>query len=457
MPYHVDIVVLSNLSKDWGPNVDVVVGLPQRNPYTLPFGHKNILSERVNDYDLFIYSEDDILISRRNIDAFLAATQVLHQNELAGFVMAETGADGTQFFDVLHSFFHWDPSSVGVRGEYTVAQCTNEHSACFILTQEQLRRAIASGGFLVRPHVGKYDLREAAATDPYTQCGFRKMMCVSHLQEFTVLHLPNNKCASAPWEIDSVFRQQIRSLLDLEKSGYPSTLLIDPETKVPLRRWSKSYYEPCRMDMVSLIPSGARRLLSLGCGFGYTEEHLVKQGIRVVGLPLDSVIAACAEDKGVEVVHGSFETAREKLVHERFDCLLVSNMLHLVPCPVEVLRSFTQLLAPGGTVIVGVPNFSYLPTVWYRLWRHPHFRDLGDYQRSGLHTTTKRIVRDWFRRSDLKFGRVVWPEPAPDLYPPQLGPLQHVWRRARRRLWRLAAPVMASELIAMGTRVKNDG
>jgi len=67
MPFDVDIVVLSNLHKDLGSEVELVaVDLQGRDPWTLPFAHKEILASRLNDYDLFIYSEDDTLITERN-------------------------------------------------------------------------------------------------------------------------------------------------------------------------------------------------------------------------------------------------------------------------------------------------------------------------------------------------------------------------------------------------------
>jgi hypothetical protein len=46
MPHNVDLVVLSNISKQWGPDVEVVVRLPGKDPHTLPFGHKKIFAER---------------------------------------------------------------------------------------------------------------------------------------------------------------------------------------------------------------------------------------------------------------------------------------------------------------------------------------------------------------------------------------------------------------------------
>src|SRR5580704_4490159 len=93
MPFDVDIVVLSNVSKEVAPGVEVVVvNLRGKDPWSLPFPHKKIFADRQSGYDLFIYSEDDVLISERNIKAFLKACSVLPEDEIPGFFRFERGA-----------------------------------------------------------------------------------------------------------------------------------------------------------------------------------------------------------------------------------------------------------------------------------------------------------------------------------------------------------------------------
>ena len=191
MPFDVDIVVLSNLNKQIAPDVEVLVGLPNKNPWSLPFAHKKLFVDRLERYDLFVYSEDDILITENNLRAFLAASAAFRQDELPGFLRIEYGTNGAVNYPDVDWYFHWDPTSIGTRGRYTVARFTNEHAACYVLKRDQLRQAIRSGGFLVKPHEWKYDLLCTAATDPYTQCGFTKLIPISHLDEFTVHHLSN--------------------------------------------------------------------------------------------------------------------------------------------------------------------------------------------------------------------------------------------------------------------------
>jgi 2-polyprenyl-3-methyl-5-hydroxy-6-metoxy-1,4-benzoquinol methylase len=440
MRREVDLVVLTNLPKDLGPDVRVKVGLPNNDPHCLPFAHKRVLADGADQYDLFIYTEDDILISERNIDAFLRATEILPENEIAGFVHAESDQEGNVFYDPPHAHFHWAPDSVCARGEYTFAYYTNEHSACYILTQKQLKRAIASGRYLVEPYVGRYNLACSASTDPYTQCGFKKLVCVSHLDDFTVRHLPANKWEERPYRAAAEFHRQIQALMALPGNSRPRELLFQPETKLVIGRWSKDYYEPCRHDLLGHLPSDARSVLSIGCGYGSTEEELVKKGIRVAGIPMDSVIASCAEAKGVEIVYGDFKTVREKLAGERFDCILFSNVLHLVRDPHSVLSSFAELLATKGVVIASVPNLVHLPTMLRRLLRHSHYKDIGTYERAGLHAANERMVRRWFEQSRLMIEK--WVRVVPQEY-----------RSAERWTFGLANSLWAEEFIAIGKRL----
>ena len=86
MSYDIDIAVLSNTPKDLPPWIEVRVGLPSSNPWSHPFAHKELFANRVNDYELFIYSEDDTLITQRNIEAFLEVLTGVDQDMLRVFI-----------------------------------------------------------------------------------------------------------------------------------------------------------------------------------------------------------------------------------------------------------------------------------------------------------------------------------------------------------------------------------
>jgi 2-polyprenyl-3-methyl-5-hydroxy-6-metoxy-1,4-benzoquinol methylase len=400
MPFDVHPVLLTNVPKNLGEKVEVVVQPPTGDPWSFPFPHKKMMADHADDYDLFIYSEDDTLITEKNIDAFLKATEVLRDNEIAGFIRSERGADGQAYFSTAHYHFHWDPISVVSRSGQTFAFFTNEHSACFILTRDQLKRAIDSGGFLVKPHQEKYDLLVSAATDPYTQCGFRKLINISRFEDFVLPHLPNKYVGKLGLR-DAEMYTQLRAIEAIQAGTRSSAVLFNTETRVGQSKWSKSYYEPVRQDILDLIPAGTKRLLSFGCGWGEMEAELGRKGIQVTALPLDSVIGACAEARGVRTVNGDTQLALAKLSREQFDCVLATDSLHRFLKPEELLKSFSELLSPGGVIVATVPNLTELG-VWMRRIRHdPTTLNLGSFASAGIHQASRGMIRGWFEKAGL--------------------------------------------------------
>jgi 2-polyprenyl-3-methyl-5-hydroxy-6-metoxy-1,4-benzoquinol methylase len=399
MEFQVDIIVFSNVSKQVPAGVRLVVGLPNKDPWSLPFAHKSELAIRASEYDLFIYSEDDILITERNIRAFLGLSAHLTKGEIAGFLRYELTGDGRKSFPEFHGNYRWASGSLTSRGPHCIAQCTNEHSACYILTKTQLKSAIASGGFLVAPHQGKYDLACTAATDPYTQCGARKVICISHLDDFLVHHLPN-KYVDQYGLIEEEFRTYMNAFIGAEQTNTRPWFRTD-STSIG-GAFSKDYYEPARADVVSLISSVQGSVLSVGCGWGAAEVSLSKAGFRVTALPLDPAIASWVQAKGILVYSGDITDPSDRLAGRTFDCVLISNLLHLAADPVQFLSTFRSKLVPHGDLVVVVPNLSATRIAWKKMRRKNQFAALGEFDRCGVHQTSDAIVRGWFRSAGFK-------------------------------------------------------
>jgi 2-polyprenyl-3-methyl-5-hydroxy-6-metoxy-1,4-benzoquinol methylase len=399
MSFDIDIVIISNIEKDIGPQIKTIVGLPNKNPWSLPFAHKKLFADNVKDYDLFIYSEDDILITEANVRAFLEATPVLREDEVAGFFRVEKGPGGTVSYPEAHSHHHWVTTSVRKRGVYTLAEFTNEHAACYMLTQAQLRKAINSGGFDVAPHEEKYDLLCTAATDPYTQCGLTKLIPVSHIDDFTVHHM-SNKYVGRIGVDGSELRRQLEALQQIERAEATAINLIQAETRLWRGLYSKDYYEPAQPEVISLIPKVARSVLSIGCGRGATEIALAESGLTVTAVPLDTVICRGAAAAGVEIIDGDFQSARGRLEGRRFDCVLLLNLLHLAPDPVEVLSSFGELLSRAAPIIIRSPNMLNLLAIWRQI-RDRQIEMPRSYATSGAHFVFQGSVEKWCRRAGL--------------------------------------------------------
>ena len=93
---------------------------------------------------------------------------------------------GSISYPDVHENFHWDPTSPQVQG--TIYSCQISPTSmrpCYVLTQSQLRKAVQNeaASWLSRTSGNTISLC-SAATDPYTQCGFTKLIPISHLDDF---------------------------------------------------------------------------------------------------------------------------------------------------------------------------------------------------------------------------------------------------------------------------------
>ncbi|MFA9565358.1 MAG: methyltransferase type 11, partial [Acidimicrobiales bacterium] len=167
MRFDVTLVIHSEVPRGYGPDVENIVGLPADDPRSLPFAHRAVMAERLDDFDLFIFSEDDTLITEASIDAFLDADAVLPDDHGAGFVRVEEYPDGRHNYMDIHSHYYWDPATVQRHGDQLFCEFTNFHAASYILSQDQLRRVLATGRYEAIPHEGRYDMMAWAASGPW--------------------------------------------------------------------------------------------------------------------------------------------------------------------------------------------------------------------------------------------------------------------------------------------------
>lgn len=399
------IVVLSNVNKQV-EGAEVRVGVPARDPYSLPFAHRRLFAENVDAFDLFIYSEDDTLLTSKNINAFREAQRELEDGEIAGFLRSETRPDGGQQVVTVNGHFRWWPDSVVRRGASCYAQFSNQHSGCYIATQDQLRRAIASGGFLVEAWTYRYDMLVTAATDIYTQCGLRRLINLSRMHDFILPHLANKYFTrmGIPLEDLELQTAMLRRCADNEEIWTGS--LVEPETDAPQSRWSKNLYTDCDRSILATIPSGARSVLSIGSSWGANETKLIAQGLDVWAVPIDCVFGSRLESLGIQVVNGPIPAVLGDLGGRRFDAILLDDVLQRTERPVEWLEALEKLLEPTGTVIgtvVAAPN----PLSIIRDLRDKRAPLLPSFASNRLHTMNRRQLRSLFQNVGMELTTIV--------------------------------------------------
>ena len=129
----------------------------------------------------------------------------------------------------------------------------------------------------------------------------------------------------------------------------------------PVLRWIPRYRLRTLLKARSLGP--ADRVLDVGCGYGaFLKAVRDATGAQAVGVDQDPSNVERAADRDVITYRlGRFEEL--ELGNGTFSAVTFIECLEHMPDPVAALRRAHELLAPGGVVMVEVPNFRS----WWRV------------------------------------------------------------------------------------------
>jgi 2-polyprenyl-3-methyl-5-hydroxy-6-metoxy-1,4-benzoquinol methylase len=109
---------------------------------------------------------------------------------------------------------------------------------------------------------------------------------------------------------------------------------------------------------------GRGRLLDFGCGGGSFLDRMHRQGWQVTGIDISPVAVERIREKlGLHALLGSLP--HKALAPGSFDVVTMWHSLEHVHEPLTVLREAYRLLAPGGRLLVAVPNIASLPFQWF--------------------------------------------------------------------------------------------
>jgi 2-polyprenyl-3-methyl-5-hydroxy-6-metoxy-1,4-benzoquinol methylase len=168
---------------------------------------------------------------------------------------------------------------------------------------------------------------------------------------------------------------------------------------------SYPYLDQFRDDIYRMVPPDGSIIGVVGCGTAKTESRLVEEGREVHGV-----------DVSVEAI----EVAGQRLTSARvigaddyspfevntLDGLILADVIEHIPMAWMALQSYSQMVRPGGWIVISVPNMRYLEALstfviggdWPEL-------PMGLFDRTHIQVMThKRLIR-WATAANLKLER----------------------------------------------------
>lgn len=108
-----------------------------------------------------------------------------------------------------------------------------------------------------------------------------------------------------------------------------------------------------RLAMVSPFLNARAVLIDVGCGYGSFLEHVAGRVHHAIGVEPSASRAASCQTRGLDVRHGTVEHLS---IPEAADVVTLFQVLEHVVDPIPFLRRIRELLAPGGRIVIEVPN-----------------------------------------------------------------------------------------------------
>lgn len=148
------------------------------------------------------------------------------------------------------------------------------------------------------------------------------------------------------------------------------------------------------------------KVLDIGCASGYIGEFLIKnKGCEVWGIEPDIESSDLSKNKGyAKVINKSVESGLvdEVLRNEKFDFIIVADVLEHLVNPEEILKKIGDFLKTNGKLLVSLPNVGHYSVRFSHLFGNWDMLDAGIMDKTHLHFYTLKTMQEMFRKNNWK-------------------------------------------------------
>lgn len=173
----------------------------------------------------------------------------------------------------------------------------------------------------------------------------------SRSQEFECFGVPIVRCGACTHRYVEKVPSNLNEVYDSQ--SYSQAV---QELELSQQEYRKTRFGGERAAIVQgLFKSTRKRILDVGCGWGYFLAALKDQGFDCYGIELSRPMAdMCRKTYGLNVASVPIE---DYLPRMRFDLISLFGVVEHVKEPVSIIRKCGALLRKGGFVLIFTPNF----------------------------------------------------------------------------------------------------
>jgi len=161
--------------------------------------------------------------------------------------------------------------------------------------------------------------------------------------------------------------------------------------------FNSSYVRP-RRSLLKHVHGQDLRVLDVGCANGANGQYLIKNASisSIIGIEYDASMAAEAKKSYNHVFVGDLDNMdiSSLLDSERFDYIILGDILEHLKNPWRVLKEMSLFLKPNGKVILSMPNVQHIDVFIHvfvkGVWPH---NERGIFDKTHLRFFTQKTIR----------------------------------------------------------------
>jgi len=209
--------------------------------------------------------------------------------------------------------------------------------------------------------------------------------------------------------LPSVYVHHVESVHDQNQEEYDRQREKERESFHVKWNVSLDYSFYARIDLFPLmnLTREGLRVLEIGCACGATlrEIKMHNPTAELYGVELNEHAAAIAAPFA-EILSMNVENLDPAEIPERFDYIIMGDVIEHLLDPWTALANMRELLVPGGAVIASIPNVAHISNVYNLLNGYWSYQDMGLLDRTHYRFFTRCEIIKLFENAQLSVEQI---------------------------------------------------